>query len=120
VPQGALIETVARYNADAASGDDTELHKRPEWLKPLDKPPYAAFDLSFSSSVYAYIALGGLRTSVDAQVLNAQNEPIPGLYAAGACAAHLPMSGAEYASGLSLGPGSYFGRRAGRHAAGSD
>ena len=117
VPQGALIETVARYNADAASGDDTELHKRPEWLKPLDKPPYAAFDLSFSSSVYAYIALGGLRTSVDAEVLNAQNEPIPGLYAAGACAAHLPMNGAEYASGLSLGPGSYFGRRAGRHAA---
>ena len=37
----------------------------------------------------------------------------------GLSATHLPMNGAEYASGLSLGPGSFFGRRAGRHAAGA-
>ncbi|MGA1675132.1 MAG: FAD-dependent oxidoreductase [Pseudomonadales bacterium] len=117
VPQGALAATVERYNVDAAAGEDSEQHKRPEWLKPLDKPPYAAFDLSFNSSVYAYIALGGLKTNVDAQVLDTAGEPVAGLYAAGACAAHLPMTGAEYASGLSLGPGSYFGRRAGGHAA---
>lgn len=33
---------------------------------------------------------------------------------AGACAAHIPKSGHTYASGMSLGPGSYFGRVAGR------
>jgi 3-oxo-5alpha-steroid 4-dehydrogenase len=117
VPQGSLVATLDEYNRDAAAGDDTRFHKRPEWLQPLDKPPYAAFDLSFASSSYAYIALGGLKTNVDAQVLRADGTPIEGLYAAGACAAHLPMNGGEYASGQSLGPGSFFGRRAGRHAA---
>jgi len=30
---------------------------------------------------------------------------------------HLPRDGKGYASGLSLAPGSFFGRQAGRHAA---
>jgi 3-oxo-5alpha-steroid 4-dehydrogenase len=119
VPQGSLVATLEEYNRDAAAGDDSRFHKRPEWLKPLDQGPYAAFDLSFSSSTYSYIALGGLRTNVDGQALDAAGNPIDGLYAVGACAAHFPMNGGEYASGMSLGPGSYFGRRAGRHAAGA-
>lgn len=117
VPQGSLVATLDEYNRDAAAGDDTQFHKRPEWLKPLTAGPYAAFDLSFSSSTYAYISLGGLRTNVEGQALDGAGAPIPGLYAVGACAAHFPMNGGEYASGMSLGPGSYFGRRAGRHAA---
>ena len=40
---------------------------------------------------------------------------IPGLYAAGRTAASLAAH--HYASGISLGDGSFFGRRAGRHAA---
>ena len=35
----------------------------------------------------------------------------------GSCTAHIPRNGKEYASGLSLGPGSFFGRAAGREAA---
>jgi len=118
VPQGALVATLDEYNRDAAAGEDRRFHKRPEWLKPLDQGPYAAFDLSFSSSTYAYIALGGLKTNADGQALDASGGPVEGLYAVGACAAHFPMNGGEYASGQSLGPGSFFGRRAGRHAAG--
>jgi 3-oxo-5alpha-steroid 4-dehydrogenase len=118
VPQGSLVATLEEYNLDAAAGDDRTFHKRPEWLRPLDHGPFAAFDLSFSSSTYAYISLGGLRTNVDGQALDATGNPIAGLYAVGACAAHFPMNGGEYASGMSLGPGSFFGRRAGRHAAG--
>lgn len=119
VPQGSLVATLEEYNRDAAAGDDRKFHKRPEWLKPLTAAPYAAFDLSFNSSMYAYISLGGLRTNVDGQALDAAGNPVPGLYAVGACAAHFPMNGGEYASGMSLGPGSFFGRRAGRHAAGA-
>jgi len=44
---------------------------------------------------------------------------IPGLYAAGACASSVSRDGKDYASGLSLGPGSFFGRVAGRLAAGA-
>jgi len=118
MPVGALQRTLQLYNRDAAAGLDSAFHKQPEWLKPLDAPPYAAFDISFNRSSYLFITLGGLRTGLNGEALDAGGRPIPGLYAVGASAAHLPRSGEAYASGLSLGPGSYFGRRAGRHAAG--
>jgi succinate dehydrogenase/fumarate reductase flavoprotein subunit len=58
-----------------------------------------------------------MRCSVDGQVQNADGAVISGLYAAGACAANIAQTGASYASGTQLAEGSYFGRRAGRHAA---
>jgi succinate dehydrogenase/fumarate reductase flavoprotein subunit len=117
LPKGSLTKTLAAYNKAAARGKDPVLFKAKEWLKPLDKGPYAAFDISFNKSVYLFITLGGLRTNSNAQVLNARAETIPGLYAAGAAAAHIPQNGKGYASGMSLGPGSWFGRVAGKHAA---
>lgn len=119
MPSGALQRTLETYNRDAARGEDSAFHKQPEWLKPLGAAPYAAFDISFNRSVYLYITLGGLRTSRNGEVLSEAGKPIPGLYAAGACTAHIPRSGKTYASGMSLGPGSYFARRAGVHAAGA-
>ncbi len=117
LPPGALQASIERYNRDAAAGEDGLFHKHQDWLKPLDRGPYAAFDISFNKSSYAFLTLGGLRTDADGRVLGEANAPITGLYAAGACAAQIPRDGKEYASGLTLGPGSYFGRRAGRHAA---
>lgn len=117
LPDGALHRTMADYNRDAARGEDTSFHKQPPWLKPLDQAPYAAFDISFDRSIYLYITLGGIDTDARARVLDGSGKPIAGLYAAGACAAHIPRNGKEYASGLSLGPGSFFGRVAGREAA---
>lgn len=58
--------------------------------------------------------LGGLATTLDGQVLHVSGEPTPGLYAAGRSAAELAAWG--YASGVSLGDGSFYGRRAGRSA----
>lgn len=117
MPAGTLERTMETYNRDAQNGEDTQFHKQPPWLKPLDKAPYAAFDISFDRSIYNYITLGGIDTDSHSRVLDAAGKPIPGLYAAGACAAHIPRDGKEYASGLSLGPGSFFGRVAGREAA---
>lgn len=119
LPPGSLARTLDRYNADAVQGEDRHLHKATEWLKPLDQGPWAAFDISFDKSVYRFITLGGIRTGIDGEALDAYANPIAGLYAVGASAAHIPRSGKSYASGLSLGPGSYFGRRAGRHASGA-
>lgn len=117
LPSGSLCATLERYNSDARSGVDRFLHKASEWLKSLDQGPYAAFDISFDSSVYFFITLGGIRTGMNGEALGIRGEAIPGLYVVGASAAHIPRTGKAYASGLSLGPGSYFGRRAGRHAA---
>lgn len=116
MPEGSLVGTLERYNQFAADGFDPDLFKDSDWIKPLDQGPYAVFDISFNRSIYLFMTLGGLKTNQHAQVLNLNKEPIPGLYAAGACSVHIPKSGASYASGMSLGPGSYFGRVAGHHA----
>src|SRR5690606_21939360 len=95
---------------------DPLFEKHRDWLKPLTDGPWAAFDISFNRSTYYYITLGGLRIGPDARVRRTDGEVIPGLFAAGACTAHLSPCGKSYASGMSLGPGSFFGRIAGRGA----
>lgn len=120
MPAGSLSATLLAYNEHAALGEDPQFLKHPDWLVPLDHGPWAAFDISFDRSSYLFMTLGGLRTDAQARVLTAQGNPVPGLYAAGACASTIVQDGKGYASGLSLGPGSYFGRVAGTHAAGAD
>ncbi len=111
LPAGSLQATVSAYNDAAARGEDPLLHKKPEWLKPIGSP-VGAIDLRASCGGFT---LGGLQTSLDAEVLHVSGEPIPGLYAAGRSTAGLAAWG--YASGISLGDGSFYGRRAGRAAA---
>ncbi len=108
---GSLQATVAAYNEGVARGEDPLLHKKPEWLKPIGSP-VGAIDLRENTGGFT---LGGLRTSLDAQVLHVSGEPIPGLFAAGRSTAGLAAWG--YASGISLGDGSFYGRRAGLSAA---
>ncbi|MDA8267116.1 MAG: FAD-dependent oxidoreductase [Actinomycetota bacterium] len=117
MPAGALVATLAAYNEHAASGEDPQFMKHPDWVVPLTNGPWAAFDVSFDTSSYLFMTLGGLRTDADARVLTTRGRPVPGLYAAGACASTIAQDGKGYASGLSLGPGSFFGRVAGRHVA---
>jgi succinate dehydrogenase/fumarate reductase flavoprotein subunit len=118
VPAGSLAATLERYNADTETGEDTEFHKHPDWLKVLHAP-FAVFEISIPRSDYHWMSLGGLVTDADGRALREDGTPIPGLYAAGACTNHLAQDGDEYASGMSLAGGSLFGRRAGRHVAAS-
>ncbi len=117
LPAGSLAVTLARYNDCAARGEDPDFHKSPRWLAAQDQPPWAVFDLRPGRALYAGFTLGGLRTTVDGQVRRADGSVIPGLYAAGACASNIAQDGKGYCSGTQLGEGSFFGRRAGRHAA---
>jgi len=122
IPAAALVETVRRYNEDAARGEDTEFGKRAQWMRPLEAPfgayptgaggPDTFNGLPLKAQGFT---LGGLHTDVDARVLDRSGAPIPGLFAAGRCAHGLHGEG--YISGTSLGDGSFFGRRAGRGAA---
>ena len=117
IPAGHLAETLRTYNTAAARGEDPEFGKHPDWLEPQDTGPWAAFDLSLGKAMYAGFTLGGLRCTVDGQVQKADGSAIEGLYAAGACASNIVQDSAGYSSGAQLGEGSFFGRRAGRHAA---
>jgi hypothetical protein len=104
VPADNLIETVRRFNELAGHGDDEDFGRGREPfdraftgdaspLVPIDTPPYraAAFGLSDLGTK------GGLRTDVDGRVLDADDQPIPGLYAAGNTMA--AVSGETYPGG---------------------
>jgi 3-oxo-5alpha-steroid 4-dehydrogenase len=111
LPNRTLQNTVAYYNEHAARGEDPLLHKKAQWLRPIGSP-VGAIDLRSSTGGFT---LGGLMTTLDGRVLHVSGEPIPGLFAAGRAAAGLAAWG--YASGVSLGDGSFYGRRAGESAA---
>ena len=124
LPEGSLQATVRLYNEHAANGQDPVWHKASRWLRPLE-PPYAAIDPTRSfrgpndpavGSGAAVFTLGGLQTDVAGHVLHVDGNPIPGLLAAGRASSGLAAWG--YISGTSLGDGTYFGRQAGRTAAG--
>jgi len=100
LPEGSLESTLALYNRHAERGEAP------------------AFDCTTEGSLYAAFTLGGLATDTDGRVLTPDAEPIPGLYAAGRATSGLSVG--SYSSGLSLGDGTFFGRRAGRAAAGSN
>jgi succinate dehydrogenase/fumarate reductase flavoprotein subunit len=117
MPAGSLAKTLARYNEHAAVGEDPDFHKSPDWLAPQARGPWAVFDLRPGYALYAGFTLGGLRTTADAEAQRPDGSVIPGLYAAGACASNIAQDGKGYGSGTQLGEGSFFGRRAGRHAA---
>jgi 3-oxo-5alpha-steroid 4-dehydrogenase len=117
IPAGNLAATLDRYNKHAAAGEDPDFHKQPEFLAPQDNGPWAVFDLSLGRAMYSGFTIGGLAVTVDGEVQRADGTVVPGLYAAGACASNLAQDGKGYASGTQLGEGSFFGRRAGAHAA---
>jgi 3-oxo-5alpha-steroid 4-dehydrogenase len=79
---------------------------------------FGAVDLRASSgAIYAPFTLGGLATDAASRVRRAGGaDVVPGLHAAGRTTAGLAAHG--YVSGISLGDGTFFGRRAGRSAAG--
>lgn len=117
LPAGALVHTVEEFNRYAAEGQDPHFHKSEEWLRPLTEPPFAALSYCKGDFQAHAFTLGGLATTPAGEVLNADGEAIPGLYAAGRTACGLPRWGEGYSSGLSLGDSTFFGRMAGRSAA---
>jgi succinate dehydrogenase/fumarate reductase flavoprotein subunit len=115
LPPGSLESTFALYNRHAERGEDPLFHKMGNYVKPLIRPPYGAFDCTSETSIYAAFTLGGLATDPDGRVLDPEGRPIAGLFAAGRSTSGLSVGG--YSSGLSLGDGTFFGRRAGLCAA---
>ena len=114
-----LADEIRRYNANCEKGEDPDFHKGRKWLRPLQAPPYAALDGSLGKNFFVGFTLGGLAVSKDAEVLHGDATPIPGLYAAGACASNIAQDGTGYSSGTCIAESTYFGRRGARHAAAS-
>lgn len=106
-----LAATMTRYNEMAEAGVDEDFGRTFE-LEPLNNPPYYASKGVGCTSDTA----GGLKINVEAEVLDWDDAPIPGLYAAGSTTGG--WRGDTYQGcGTSISMACIFGRRAGRNAA---
>ncbi|TDX27635.1 succinate dehydrogenase/fumarate reductase flavoprotein subunit [Modicisalibacter xianhensis] len=126
-PQG-LRHTVDEYNVHARQGEDPAFgrgstpynrkqgdpaHRPNPCVAPLDEGPFYAVKVVPGS----FATFAGLKTNHHAQVLDAANIPIPGLYAAGTDMGSI-MGGYYPAGGINLGPAMTFGYITGLHVAG--
>ena len=131
----ALQATVQRYNALAQDGKDRDFGKgetaynriqgdainatrrglRNPCMGPIESGPFYAVKVVMGSLG----TFAGLRVNDHAQVIDAQGQAIPGLYAGGNDLSSM-MGGHYPAGGITLGPAMTFGFIAAHHAAGRD
>jgi succinate dehydrogenase/fumarate reductase flavoprotein subunit len=122
-----LEATVAEFNKTAADGQDPvfgkgsraynryqgdALHGPNPCIAPIKDGPFYAIKMVIGDlGTYA-----GIRTDANAQALDAQGQPIAGLYAVGNDMASI-MGGNYPGAGITLGPALTFGYIAGKHIA---
>jgi len=123
IDEPGLVQTIEAYNAACQPGDfnpavldglHTEGIEPPKtnWALPLNQPPY--FGVAVTCGLT--FTFGGLRIEAKtAQVLDTEDRPMPGLFAAGELVGGLFYH--NYAGGTGLMSGSVFGRSAGYAAA---
>ena len=100
------------YNPTILDGVHTEGVEPPKsnWALPIDEPPYVGYAVTCGVT----FTFGGLKINRDGQVLDDQDAPIAGLYAAGELVGGLFYH--NYPGGAGLMSGAVFGRIAGRGA----
>ncbi len=127
IAPGVLEQTVTRFNAGAALGQDPDFGRGTfpydRWigdpsaphptLAPLCEAPFYALEVHLGCMG----TKGGPRTDDHGRVLSSDRVPVAGLYAAGNAAAS-PFGTATAAGGATLGPALVFGFRAGEASAG--
>ena len=118
----AFLRTVRDYNAAVAQetpfnpntkdGRRTTALALPKsnWANTLDEGPFEAYAVTCGIT----FTFGGVRIGTDAQVIDAEGAPIPGLYACGELVGGIFYF--NYPGGSGLTNGAVFGRIAGRSA----
>lgn len=104
----AAIDRTVAFNPSVMDGRASRVDPpKSNWASALETAPYYAFPVTCGIT----FTFGGLRTDLDARVLDDQGHAIPGLFACGEMLGGL-FSG-NYPGGTGLTSGSVFGRRAG-------
>jgi tricarballylate dehydrogenase len=109
----AAVVTDRPFNPNVKDGRGTVGLAVPKsnWANPIDTPPFEAYAVTCGIT----FTFGGLRIDRNAQVLDSDGAPMPGLYAAGELVGGLFYF--NYPGGTGLMAGSVFGRIAGTSAA---
>ncbi len=110
--EGSLQQTVEAYNGYCADGVDPEFGKDAESLVAFENAPYYA--LEFYTKMIG--TMGGVQTNTDAQVIDGEGNPIPGLLAIGETT-NRDLYNQVYLGGACIGIYSSMGRVAGITAA---
>ncbi|MBI3458230.1 MAG: FAD-dependent tricarballylate dehydrogenase TcuA [Candidatus Rokubacteria bacterium] len=119
---GGLVRTVREFNAAVQEGSFNPAildgkgtrgitPPKSNWAQRLDAPPYVAYGVTCGIT----FTFGGLRVNAQAGVLDTEDRPIPGLYAAGELVGGLFYH--NYPGGAGLMAGATFGKLAGEQAA---
>lgn len=112
LPMDTVKEQIAAYNASIKAGSDEAFGKLLDGCAPIDQGPFYALNIR----PRPYATYGGVDTDLDAHVLDAQGQVIPGLYAAGiVTGSYAAREGFYYNGGLAQAL--IFGRLAGKNAA---
>ena len=81
MPVDAFVATVARYN-ELAGQEDVDFGKAAAAMTGVGAGPYVAVVVTPATIG----TMGGIKVDLEMHVLDVNGQPIPGLYAAGACA----------------------------------
>ncbi len=79
IPEGELVRSVTLWNDSCAAGEDLYYFRPSDTLTPISTPPYYA-QLCRPTFLNTQ---GGPKRNEKAQVIDLDDQPIPGLYAAG-------------------------------------
>ena len=109
----AAVRQDIPFNPNVKDGRCTEglAINKSNWANTLDTPPFEAYAVTCGIT----FTFGGLKINTDAQVMSADGEPIPGLFAAGELVGGIFYF--NYPGGTGLTNGAVFGRIAGASAA---
>lgn len=115
IPADTAKAQIAAYNDALAAGEDKDFGKLLEGCMPIDQGPFYALNIR----PRPYATYGGVDTDLDAKVIDAKGNAIPGLYAAGiVTGSYAAREGFYYNGGLAQAL--VFGRLAGKNAAGEE
>jgi succinate dehydrogenase/fumarate reductase flavoprotein subunit len=110
LPVNAVVDEIGRFGRYCAEGNDPQFGRQPEYLLPLDSPPY------YGVAIWPTLlnTQGGPRRDKHARVLDPFGQPIPGLFSAGELGS---MWGMLYPGAGNVSEALIFGRIAGANAA---
>ena len=81
LPYQILLDTIREYNQFCENKEDVVFHKNPKYLHSIDLSSTRYYGARFFCDTYG--GLGGVKINEKAQVLDTNDDPIPGLYCAG-------------------------------------
>ena len=114
IPVEPFLEQVKRYNTYAATGVDEEDGKVAYRITPIDTAPF----YGVRTCAWLLSTLDGIRINKNMNAIDADHNPIPGLYVCGdASGGFFGNTYFNLVTGMAAGRSVTFGRRAGRIAA---